>query len=103
MQPIINPLPFMFIFATVFGVLMHDSKVDHASSVALNPTHYANFTAADAVSKSNEHVHVERASISGGNISNTPKIQPRDDTRKYIQSKKVTHDGGDTSSVWPSA
>lgn len=98
-----TPLPLMFIFITAFGVLMHDSKVDHAGSVALNPAHYSSFAVADAVSKSNEHVHVERVSFSGGSSSNVPKIQPRDDDRRYIQSKKVSHNSGNGNGLWPSA
>ena len=102
MIPFVKPYPLVFIFATAFGVLMHDTQVDHAGSVALNPAHYSSFAVADAVSKSNEHVHVERVSVGGG--SQVPKTQPRDDGRRYIQSKKVVLSGGNggASGLWPS-
>ena len=102
MLPLTNTYPFVFIIATALGVLMHDTQVDHASSVALNPAHYSSFAVADAVSKSSEHVHVERVSVGGGSSSNIAKIQPRDDDRRYIQSKKFALSGGDSLGLWPS-
>jgi len=102
MPALINPVPFVFIVATAFGVLMHDTRVDHASSVALNPSQYSNLSLADAVPKANDHTHVERASVAGGDSSNIPKLQPRDDHNKYVQVKKHVY-SGDDNGLWPSA
>lgn len=106
MPPIVNPLPFVFIVATAFGVLMHDTQVDQATSLAVvAPANFSDFAVADAASKSNEHVHVERVSISSQGSSahvNTPKTQPRDDDHRYIQVKKHGIAGGDSTGLWPS-
>lgn len=106
MTPLTNPTLFAFIFATAFGVVMHDSQVDHAASVAITtPTFVSSYAAADAVSKSSEHVHVERVSIMNqGNASrNAPRTLPRDNDRRYIQTKKVALHTGNGAGLWPSA
>ncbi|HEY8886499.1 MAG TPA: hypothetical protein VIM31_03310 [Candidatus Microsaccharimonas sp.] len=106
MPPIINPLPFVFIVATAFGVVMHDTQVDHAASVAIvTPANFSDFAVADAASKSNEHVHVERVAVSNQGSAthheNVPKTQPRDDHNRYVQVKKHVMSGGDNG-LWPS-
>jgi len=104
MTLLLKPLSFMLVIATTFGVVMHDTQVDKATNVALNPVYYASASAADATAKSGDHVHVERFSVSNQAHtlrSNLPKIQPRDDDRRYIQSKKITH-SGNSASLWPS-
>jgi hypothetical protein len=107
MPPLINPLPFVFIIATAFGVVMHDTKVDHATSIAVvNPTYFADSVLSDAVGKSDEHIHVERASVSSQSSSathqeNVPKTQPRNDHNKYTQVKRNANSGGDNN-LWPS-
>lgn len=106
MPPLVNPFPLAFVAATTLGVLMHDTQVDRASAVALNPVYYSNVAAADAVSKSGDHVHVERMSMShrGHSIAKDtlPKLQPRDDDRRYVQAKKLALSGGEGVSLWPS-
>lgn len=106
MPPLINPLPFVFIIATAFGVVMHDTKVDHATTVAVvNPAYFTNAALSDAVGKSDDHVHVERASVAGENRAthseNVAKTQPRNDHNKYTQVKRNANSGGDNS-LWPS-
>jgi len=108
MPPIVNPLPFVFIVATAFGVLMHDTQVDHATSVAIvSPVGFSDYAAADASSKSNEHVHVERVSVSSQasatHHENVPKTGPRDDHNRYVQTKKHVTTGGGNDDLWPSA
>jgi hypothetical protein len=104
MPPLINPLPFVFIFATAFGVVMHDTKVDHATSVAVVAPVDASL--ASAVSKTDDHTHVERASVSGQEASthneNVPKTQARNDHNRYIQGKKGAINGGNENGLWPS-
>jgi len=104
MPPLINPLPYLFIAATAFGVVMHDTQVDHATSVAImTPSHSTNY-AADSI-KSSDHTHVERVSMSSqGNSThheNVPKTQPRNDHNKYAQVKKTATSGGN-GGLWPS-
>lgn len=106
MPPIINPLPYVFILATAFGVVMHDTKIDHAASVAIStPVYSPNVSLADKVSKTNEHVHVERVSVTSQGSSvhreNVPKIQPRNDYYRYMQDKKTIMSGGNNG-LWPS-
>ena len=106
MPPLFNPLPFVFIFATAFGVVMHDTKVDKAASVAIvTPIAATSNYAVEDASKSNEHVHVERVSVaSQGDAThheNVPKTQPRNDHNKYIQVKKLATSGGGNG-LWPS-
>lgn len=106
MPPLINPLPFVLIAATAFGVVMHDTQVDHAASVAIvAPANFSDFSAADAVSKSSEHVHVERVSVadqrSATHQENVPKTQPRNDHNKYVQTKKHVNSSG-ANGLWPS-
>ena len=101
MSPIVNPLPFLFIIATTLGVVMHDTQVDKATTVAVtNPAQFANYVSADAASKSNDHVHVERVSMNYNanavNPDKVPKIQPRNDHIQYVQVKKRSHSDGDS-------
>ena len=106
MLPLTNTFPFVFIFVTTLGVLMHDTQLDQAAKIAIvNPANFSDFAVADAASKSHEHVHVERVSMSGQGHSvraNALKIPPRDDDRRYIQSKKVALAGGGDVGLWPS-
>lgn len=103
---LINPAPLIFTIATTFGVLIHDTQIDRASTLALSvPAALVGYAAADAASKSGDHVHVERASVGhrlGALRSSMPRVQPRDDDRRYIQTKKLYFGTGDTISLWPS-
>jgi hypothetical protein len=103
----INPLPLVFTFAATFGVLVHDTQIDRATTVALAlPTAFATFAAVDSAIKSSEHhVHVERVSAPS-NLANLrlsiPRMQPRDDDRRYVQSKKIAFGSMDSGYIWPS-
>jgi len=99
-------LSLSLVFATAFGVLAHDTQVDQAAVVAMAaPAALAGFALADMASKSNEHVHVEKVSVASHiNAARVyvPKVQPRDDDRKYIQGKKLAYNTGGGSGLWPS-
>jgi hypothetical protein len=103
----INPLPLLFTVAATFGVLVHDTQIDRATTVALAlPAAFATFAAVDSAIKSSEHhVHVERVSMPS-NLANLrvsiPRMQPRDDDRRYVQSKKVAFGSMDSGYIWPS-
>jgi hypothetical protein len=109
MTPLTNPLPFFFVVATVFGVLMHDTQADHAAAVAINnPTATTNFASSEVVSRTNDqHVHVEKVSVSGSGNAGTTRVNPhtqaRDDDRRYVQAKKSIYSGGDSQGLWPSS
>ena len=100
----INPLPYLFIAATAFGVVMHDTQVDLATSVAIMTPMHSTSYAADSI-KSSDHTHVERVSMSNQGSSthaeNVPKTQPRNDHNKYAQAKKHAA-SGDGNGLWPS-
>jgi len=106
MTSLTTPLLISLTFATAFGVLIHDTQIDKATTIALAaPIALASFAIADLSSKSNDHVHVEKASAMNhlsalrGSI---PKTPPRDDDRRYIQAKRIIFGGGGDTSLWPS-
>lgn len=104
---LINPLPLLFTFVATFGVLVHDTQIDRATTVALAlPTAFATFAAIDAVAKTGEqHLHVERVSMPNHLAAlraSIPRLQARDDDRRYAQTKKVYFGGSDRSYIWPS-
>jgi hypothetical protein len=100
-----NPLTLSIIFATSLGVFAHDTQLDQAAVIALAvPASFTVFAVADSF-KTNDHVHVEKVSVmnqAGAFRVNVPKIQPRDDNHRYVQSKKQLLLGGDTTGLWPS-
>lgn len=104
---IINPTAIAFTIATTFGVLIHDTQLDRATTVALAATSsFITLAAVDASIKSGEsHVHVERASAPrhiSALRATLPRVQPRDDDRRYLQSKRLYFGTGDTNYIWPS-
>lgn len=102
---IINPLPLVFTAVTAFGVLVHDTQIDRATTVALAvPTVMASLAAVDTAIRSGEsHVHVEKATVHaqyGALRSALPRLQARDDDR-HMPSKLALSGGADTG-LWPS-
>lgn len=100
---IIKPLPLIFTLTAMFGVLVHDTRIDRATSVALAlPAAVATYAAVDTMAKSSDqHVHVERVSGST-HLASIPRIQPRDDERRYVQSKRISFGSMDSGYIWPS-
>lgn len=107
MPPIINPLLIGFTLSTAFGLLMHDTQIDRATTVALTaPAALTIYAAADLSLKMNDHIHVEKSSGTSDLTvlrTTSPRTPPRDDDRRYVQSKKVVFNGGNASGLWPSA
>ncbi|MEO6109499.1 MAG: hypothetical protein ABIP50_00605 [Candidatus Saccharimonadales bacterium] len=105
---LINPLPLVFTLVTTFGVLVHDTQIDRATTLAVVvPASYATFAALDTATRlSDDHIHVERFSTSthlASLIRSVPRIQPRDeDDHHYIQSKKVNFGSNYNGYLWPS-
>lgn len=109
MLSLIKPLAIVLVFTTALGILLHDTKIDKAAKVALHaPAALATTGFAAASVAKMDHVHVERASAPKMNSifnSTLPKFSPpRDDDRRYIQSKKhlFMSGGDDKSYLWPS-
>lgn len=98
----INIAPLIFTLTTAFGVLVHDTQIDKAATYAIAlPAAFVSFAAIDTISKSSEHVHVERVSAPS-NFAGVPRIQPRDDERRYFSARKDFSTGGDNGYLWPS-
>lgn len=100
-----SPLPLLFTAIATFGVLVHDTQIDQAALVATVPVSFATYAVFDAMKSADSHVHVER--VHGPNTlatlrANIPRLQPRDDDRRYIQSKKLYFGSGDSGYLWPS-
>ncbi len=91
-----------------FGILVHDMHLDRMATVAIGvPAALATYGLVDNLLKKSDHTHVERAAFAKHTVTsmraNLPKVQPRDDDRRYIQSKKVfMTGGGELYSLWPS-
>lgn len=89
---------------TVFGILVHETKTDKALALAL-PVAAATFgVSMHAVGfGENAHTHVERMSLSHA-FAGMPRIQPRDDHKKYLISRLNTNNGDFNGShiLWPS-
>lgn len=84
-----------FALTTLFGVLVHDTKLDKATTIALTvPFALMSYELGAQIPKlsSEGHTHVERVSL--GNAvrdlhSGTPRIQPRNDSKKFTLPKNV--------------
>ncbi len=105
MQKTINLAPIVLVLAVVTGVLVHDMRIDKATTVALAlPAALATYGAAHFVG-GNDHIHVERVAFSNQSSvfhSSLPKVTPRDHPDRYIQPKKSITTNGNNTSLWPS-
>ena len=103
---LLNPVPLAFAIATTFGVLMHDTRVDHATKIAISAPAPAAEYAGSETSKINDqqHVHVEKVSVGSLNAARSanPRTQVRDDDYRYIQPKRLIGGADDKTTLWPS-
>lgn len=91
------------------GILMHDTKIDKAVSygLALPVAIGAVSLGAQAVNlrdNSSAHTHVERVHLNHA-FAGMPRIQPRDDMKKYFSPRHSTQNGNFFSGsgvLWPS-
>lgn len=107
LQTTVNSLLIGFTLATTAGVVLHDTQIDRAATAAVAlPAVMATAAATDFGIKTNDaHTHVERASAPKhlvGLRSTLPRLQARDDDRRYQLQKKVYFGGSETPSLWPS-
>jgi hypothetical protein len=83
-----------FALVVTFGVLVHDTKVDQATALALTLP-VIGFSAAAHMTgihdSGTDHTHVERASLSNLATGNS-RMQARDDNRRYILIKHISGD-----------
>jgi hypothetical protein len=103
----INPLSVLLTITTSFGVILHDTQIDRATSTALTiPVAIATFGAAEVVLKLNDpHIHTERFSAptnAESLRSGQPRTPVRDDDKKYVSVKKYVSDGMGSEYHWPS-
>lgn len=90
---IINP-SVAITLSTMFGVLIHDTKFDQFTTTLLAvPAIMATYEGvAGAIKMGDPHTHTERVSISqlGRSVTmQNPRVQPRDDNKKYRLEKRV--------------
>lgn len=98
---LINPLPLLLTLSTSFGVLLHDTQIDRATTTALTlPAIVASYGAADIALKLNDpHTHAERVHIN----ASEPRVRARsNDDKKYIFSKKLRVNSYGSDYSWPS-
>jgi hypothetical protein len=104
---LINPLSILLTITTSFGVLIHDTHMDRATTAALAlPIAFAVYGASEAIKMSDPHVHTERVNVANTLQqlrSNQPKLQTRDDKdRMYVSVKKYMSGGMGSEYHWPS-
>lgn len=105
---LLNPLPVLLTLAASFGVLVHDTQVDHATMTAIAlPASYSSLANSDNGLKLNDaHVHTETVTVSQ-NIQHLRSGEARqqsrnDDDEKYITPKKLAANDGGSEYNWPS-
>ncbi len=89
---LLSPLAIIVSCLTATSLFVHDMQIDKAakSSLAL-PAAVATYKAIEGGAQFSEagHVHVESSLLSSAFQSGTPRMLPRDDSRKYVLSKRV--------------
>lgn len=93
---LINPLSVMISLSTMFGVVVHDTKIDQLTATMIAvPVIVATYEGAGAMhvlQSSNPHTHSEQLSLSQAvrNLAmQAPRIQPRSDEKKHLLQKNV--------------
>lgn len=90
-----SPLSILVSFSTLFGVVIHDTKVDQLTTTFLAaPAVIASYEGVTgAIKTTDPHTHVERMSLSQfvrGMSTDNPRIQPRlSDEKKYALQRNV--------------
>lgn len=90
---IINVLPIALTLITGFGVMIHDTKLDHATVTAMSSqagSVHATGSLNNAPDiRSNDHTHAESVRIHSLGHQE-PRLQTRDtDTKKFVNTKKL--------------
>lgn len=85
------------------GVLVHDTKIDQATALALTlPVGMA--LAAVPSLHSEGHTHAERGAYGQTTVMGMPRIQARDDHKRYLITRRNTNtdDFNSGGIIWPS-
>jgi hypothetical protein len=103
--PIFNPIPFLLTLCTAFGVLLHDTQLDHAA-IAVSPGVTDSNYYQNTFKQNDLHTHIERVNFSNNFSSlkfDQPRVQPRDeDDDKYATQKKSSDTTFGSVYSWPS-
>ena len=107
LKNIINIILGSIALATAASVLLHDTQLDRALTVAIAlPVATIGYAGADAAIKSDaSHIHVERVSLAkiSGLRTALPCLNPRENTVHAKKQGKVAFLGPDSAeSLWPS-
>lgn len=91
---ILSPCAFVLSLCTATGVFVHDMQLDKATVTALTIPVFAgaSYDKSSVPQTGANHTHVERGSLSQALHdlrSTTPRMQPRDDSRKHVLAKRV--------------
>lgn len=91
---LLNPLAIFLSLSTLLGVVVHDTRIDKAASVALTlPTTAANYDGSiKLVQTSDLHTHVERISFAQAAhmFAVSPSLQPRvHEDKKHLLQQNV--------------
>jgi hypothetical protein len=92
---IINPLPILLSLSTMFGILVHDTKIDQfTTSLLATPAIVATYDGVNSMLKlGDQHTHIERVTVSQLTRSlalENPRLQPRgQEDKKYVLQKNV--------------
>ena len=92
---LINPCSLALSICTASGVFVHDMQLDKAITTMTMPVVTSSYSVADASASlgGNSHTHTERGSMSEAvqhlRSATTSRMLPREDSRKYVLSKKV--------------
>ena len=93
-SPFIQRTAITLALLTTLGILVHDTKFEKVASLFIAvPAALASIGGAIPKLASEGHTHVERVSLANAvrDLHNgTPRIQPRDDNKKYHLQQKVT-------------
>lgn len=103
LQNLINPLLIAFTISTTFGVLVHDTQLDRAATVAIAlPVILAGYAAFE-IKSDMVHTHVERASGPKNHIRpNMPRTPPRNDDHRQLTAREDNSSNPDMAHLWPS-
>ena len=87
---ITNTIPVLVSASTLLGVVVHDTRFDQfATTFLVVPATLATY---EGVRSIDPHTHIERISVSQFTrsvVSDSPRIQPRQDEKKYRLDKNV--------------
>jgi len=92
---IFNPLPILLSLSTLFGVLVHDTKIDQFTTAYLAPPALVMSTegANNGLKLGDPHTHMERVALSQLTRSlalESPRMQPRtQEDKKYVLQRNV--------------